>query len=70
MKNKYPRLFINKVLTKVRDRQHVKKFSEQPKQSKRTVPLPYINDTSDVTAGLLRYINSWHSEDDNTITVY
>ena len=70
MKNKYPRHFINKVLTKIRDRQHVKKSSEQPKQSKRTVPLPYMNGTSEMTAGLLRYIHSWYSEDYNTITVY
>ena len=30
MKNNYPRNFINKVLTKIRDRQHVNKSNEPP----------------------------------------
>ena len=57
MKNNYPRNFINKVLTKIRDRQHVNKSNEQPEQSKRMVTVPYINGTSELTAGLLRPFN-------------
>ena len=57
MKNNYPRKFINKVLTKLRDRQHVNKSNEQPEQSKRIVTLPCINGTSEMTARLLRPFN-------------
>ena len=58
MKNNYPRNFINKVLTKTRYKQHINKSYEQPtEQSKRTITLPYINGTSEMTARLLRPFN-------------
>ena len=58
MKNSYPRNFINKVLTKIRNKQRINKSNEQPtEQSKRMVTLPYINGTSEMTARLLRPFN-------------
>ena len=58
MKNSYPRNFINKVLTKIRNKQRINKPNEQPtEQSKRTVTLPYINGTSAMTSRLLRLFN-------------
>ena len=54
----YPRNFINKVLTKIRNKQRINKSNEQPsEQSKRMVTLPYINGTSEMTARLLRPFN-------------
>ena len=58
MKNSYPRNFINKVLTKIRNKQRINKSNEQPtEQSKRMVTLPYINGTSEMTARILRPFN-------------
>ena len=58
MKNSYPRNFINKVLTKIRNKQRINKSNEQStEQSKRTVTLPYINGTSEMTTRLLRPFN-------------
>ena len=54
MKNSYSRNFINKVLTKIRNKQRINKPNEQPtEQSKRMVTLPYIHGTSEMTARLL-----------------
>ena len=51
-------IFINKVLTKTRNKQRINKSNEQPtEQSKRMVTLPYINGTSEMTARLLRPFN-------------
>ena len=58
MKNSYPRNFINKVLTKIRSKQRIDKSNEQStEQSKRTVTLPYINGTTEMTTRLLRPFN-------------
>ena len=52
------RNFINKVLTKIRNKQRINKSNEQlTEQSKRMVTLPYINGTSEMTARLLRPFN-------------
>ena len=58
MKNSYPSNFINKVLTKIHNKQQINKPNELPtEQSKRTVTLPYINGTSEMTSRLLRPFN-------------
>ena len=59
MKNNYPRNFISKILTKIRNKPQNNIPNEQPKQSRsRTrITLPYINNTSEMTARLLRPFN-------------
>ena len=57
MKNNYPKNFINKVLTSVRNQRQIDKSNEQPEQPKTTITLPYINSTSEMTARLLRPFN-------------
>ena len=57
MKNNYPRNFINKTLTKIRNKPHNNIPNEQPKQSRTRITLPYINNTSEMTARLLRPFN-------------
>ena len=53
MKNNYPKNFINKVLTSVRNQRQINKSNEQPEQPKTTITLPYINSTSE-TRHILR----------------
>ena len=57
MKNNYPRNFINKTLTKIRNKQQNNILNEQPKQSRTRITLPHINNTSEMTARLLRPFN-------------
>ena len=57
MKNNYPRNFINKTLTKIRNKPQNNIPNEQPKQSRTRITLPYINNTSEMTARLLRPFN-------------
>ena len=60
LNNSYPRArnFINKVLMKTRNRQHViSKCNQQPEQSMWRVTLPYPNGTSEITARLPRPFN-------------
>ena len=57
MKNNYPRNFINKTLTKIRNKPQNNVPNEQPKQSRTRITLPYINNTSEMTARLLRPFN-------------
>ncbi len=57
MKNNYPKNFINKVLTNVRNQRQINKSNEQPEQRKTTITLPYINNTSEMAARLLRPFN-------------
>ena len=52
MKNNYPRNFINKTLTKIPSKPENNIPNEQPKQSRTRITLPYINNTSEVTARL------------------
>ena len=57
MKNNYPRNFVNKILTKIRNKQQSNIPDEQPEQSRTRITLPYINSTSEMTARLLRPFN-------------
>ena len=57
MKNNYPRNFINKILTKIRNKQQSNIPDEQPEPSTTRITLPYINHTSEMTARLLRPFN-------------
>ena len=57
MKNNYPRNFVNKILTKIRNKQQSNIPDEQPEQSRTRITLPYINSTSEMTAILLRPFN-------------
>ena len=57
MKNNYPRNFIKKTLTKIRNKPQNNIPNEQPKQSRIRITLPYINNTSEMTARLLRPFN-------------
>ena len=57
MKNNKPRNFVNKILTKIRNKQQSNKPDEQPEQSRTRITLPYINSTSEMTARLLRPFN-------------
>ena len=57
MKNNYSRNFINKTLTKIRNKPQNNLPNEQPKQSRTRITLPYINNTSEMTARLLRPFN-------------
>ena len=57
MKNTYPRNFINKALTKTRNRPQNYIPNEQPKQSRTRITPPYINNTSEMTARLLQPFN-------------
>ena len=59
MKNNYPRNFINKILTKLRNNQQSNIPDEQPEPSRTRITLPYINSrpTSEMTARLLRPFN-------------
>ena len=50
MKNNYPRNFINKILTKIRNKQQSNIPGEQPEPSRTRITLPYINSTSEMTA--------------------
>ena len=42
MKNNYPRNFVNKILTKIRNKQQSNIPDEQPEQSRTRITLPYI----------------------------
>ena len=57
MKNNYPRNFVNKIPTKIRNKQQSNIPDEQPEQSRTRITLPYINSTSEMTARLLRPFN-------------
>ena len=57
MKNNYPKNFINKAPTSVRNQRQINKSNEQPEQPKTTITLPYINSTFEMTARLLRPFN-------------
>ena len=57
MKNNYPRNFVNKILTKIRNKQQSNIPDEQPEQSRTRITLPYINSTSEMTARLLQPFN-------------
>jgi hypothetical protein len=57
MKNNYPRNFVKKILTKMRNKQQSNIPDEQPEQSRTRITLPYINSTSETTARLLRPFN-------------
>ena len=54
MKNNYPRNFVNKILTKIRNKQQSNIPDEQPEQSRTRTTLPNINSTSEMTARLFR----------------
>ena len=56
MKNNYPRNFINKILTKMRNKQQ-SNIPDEPEPSRTRITLPYINSTSEMTARLLRPFN-------------
>ena len=58
MKKTYPRNFINKILTKIRNKQQSNIPDEQPEPSRTRITLPYINSTSEMTARLLRSFNN------------
>ena len=59
MKNNYPRNFINKTLTNIRNKRttELRIPNEQRKQSRTRKTLPYTNNTSEMTGRLLRPFN-------------
>ena len=58
MKNNYPiGTSLNKILTKIRNKQQSNTPNEQSEQPRTRITLPYINSTSEMTARLLRPFN-------------
>ncbi len=51
----YPKNFINKVLTSVRNQRQINKSNEQPEQPKTTITLPYINTKPNTHVNLKRH---------------